>query len=193
LSTNSWDDRAKPWPESVCRDRYVEGDRVGLRQLSEMSGVPFRTLAYWSKNSDWTKQRETFCVTVATKAQRKSLERVSDELADRSTELVKAHLKALENQRTISARFFEYVMISLAATERGADPPDKVKKGLDFLIAIAGKAPVSTFATVLQVAIAGEREAAWMNLASPSILERKANELGLMLISAEDLEGIEEP
>jgi hypothetical protein len=75
----------KPWSKEECRDRYVRGEKIGLRSLEELSGRGLSTLGEWSGTDDWVVQRERFWDERRTKTDQliieKSAEAISDELA----------------------------------------------------------------------------------------------------------------
>jgi hypothetical protein len=78
-------DLPQPWSREQCRDRYVRGERIGLRTLQDLSGRGLSTLGEWSKAEDWTGQRERFHDERRTRTDEliieKSAESISDELA----------------------------------------------------------------------------------------------------------------
>ncbi len=88
-STN-WENLPKPWTIEQCHDRYVMGTRIGLRELSKVSGVPFSIVANVSRESKWANQREEF----TTKASHKTIDIVSSQIAEQSAEILKNHYAA---------------------------------------------------------------------------------------------------
>jgi hypothetical protein len=169
--SNSWENFPKPWSQDIAADCYILGTKIGLRGLSQESGVPFSTLADWSRY-------DTPPWPVAA---------VIDEIADAAAELTTAHLKAWKNQRQLAAWFTEYALIILRCKESGEPIPEPVQKGFYFLMELGGRSPLATFTAALQVAIAGERLAANLDLLAPEVLEKYANKVGLTLVSFDEI------
>lgn len=78
-------DLPQPWSREQCRDRYVRGEKIGMRGLSDLSGRGLSTLGEWSANDEWVDQREQFWNERRTRTDEliieKSAESISDELA----------------------------------------------------------------------------------------------------------------
>jgi hypothetical protein len=78
-------DLPQPWSREQCRDRYVRGEKIGMRGLSDLSGRGLSTLGEWSANDEWVEQRERFWNERRSRTDEliieKSAELISDELA----------------------------------------------------------------------------------------------------------------
>lgn len=57
LDSTDWDSLPKPWTIKQCCDRYVMGDRIALRTLAELSGVPHSTIAHNCSSDKWIGKR----------------------------------------------------------------------------------------------------------------------------------------
>jgi hypothetical protein len=172
------------WTESECRDRYVQGTRIGLRALALESGVPFNTIGGWSRNAQptWPEQRQQYQDDLTTKSREKSIEAVSTAIADSNTALIESHCSAWSELRGIASEFFDLTLEILDAKAAGNQPSEETQRAFHFLKELGGKAPMSAYSSVLQTAIAGERVAANLDLIDPNILERFANKQGFTLI-----------
>jgi hypothetical protein len=185
-----WENHPKPWPEDVCLARYTMGTQIGLRPLADESGVSFGTLREWSRRTTptWPEQREQYRNSVRSESYRKSTEKISEAISDANLELVQEHLKAWNNKRKIAARFDAYVLVVLKAKESGETVPPGVQRALEFLLELGGRASVNAYTAALQAAIAGERQAAYLDLVDPTTLEREAAKHGLSLTVLDELE-----
>ena len=184
---------AKPWDRETCRRRYVEGTAIGLRPLAELSGNPFPRLRHWSRKDktdaqhrSWPEQRAQFINEVRTKSEQKSTEAISDRYAEENT-------KALEQHIDLSARYRDLTGVFLSALSTKVNKitqPDKVSDvavaKADKLIAIfkdvGGRVPLQVCANILGQAVSIERQARYLDLADPAILEKAANRHGLSLV-----------
>lgn len=79
--------KKKKWSRQECRDRYVRGEKIGLRGLVKITGVSFSTLGVWCKQDNWTEQRKQYQDSLATKTDEKVKERTSEYLARDATEI----------------------------------------------------------------------------------------------------------
>lgn len=88
--SSNWDNLPKPWTIDQCRDRYVMGTRIGLRLLSQLSGVPFSTIAVASRDSQWGNQRNQF----RSKTDGKTIDIVSSQIAGQTAKIFQDHYAA---------------------------------------------------------------------------------------------------
>uniref|UniRef100_B8HMZ9 Transposase n=1 Tax=Cyanothece sp. (strain PCC 7425 / ATCC 29141) TaxID=395961 RepID=B8HMZ9_CYAP4 len=64
------------WSREECRNRYVRGEKISLRELSRLSSRALGLLGRWCKEDGWTEQREQYRLN----SDRKSTKRRSSEL-----------------------------------------------------------------------------------------------------------------
>ena len=143
---DSWD--KKPWTKEQCARRYIEGDRISLRQLATDSEVALRTLCTWSSKGNWTEKRQQFGSKLAAVTQEKLIEKTSDRLSDTMAGLAEEHLKAHQQFRKL-VQLRTNVAIS------------QINQADDRLAAIEAIDPVqfNLFSLILDRAIKGERAA----------------------------------
>jgi len=80
----------------------------------------------------------------------------------------------------------------LEAIKANEDPAEEVVKGFQLMLVLTGKAPMGAITSALQSAIAGERQAGYLDLVDPALLERAANQHGLTLAEIEKVQDVEE-
>lgn len=187
------DNEPKPWSRETCRRRYVEGTAIGLRGLSKISGVAFNKLTEWSRkdkldpeNRTWPKQREHYQVEIRSKSLQKSTDAIADLYAEQNTKALEQHIKLSTSQRDLAGVFLS----ALSTKVNEIMQPDKVSKQAsqraDKLIAIfkdvGGRVPLQVCANILGQAVGIERQARYLDLADPAILEKAAARHGLSLV-----------
>lgn len=167
------------WSKEQCRLRYVQGVGLGLKALAIESGVPIGTLKRWSsqKPDTWPQQRRQFDTKVRLLTHQKSVEAI----AQSNEAVIAEHLEMLAMLREIASVFFKALLIKVREIENDTDPVNN--ELLEFLKSIGGRVPLQTYANVLHLAIQGERQALYLDLADPAILERAANRHGLSLVN----------
>jgi hypothetical protein len=177
------------WTKEQCCLRYVQGDRIGLQALAIESGVPFGTLKRWaSEKPTWFQQRRQFNENTILLSNQKSRERVADAIAQSNEAVIAEHIELLEKLREIASVFLECLWIKVREIMNDA-PSDPCNDELfEFLKSLGGRVPLQTYSNVLSIAIHGERQARYLDLADPAILERAANRHGLTLINLDVLE-----
>ena len=74
--------KKKQWTKEECRRRYVEGERIGQRALSEQSGRQPTVIARWCREGNWVQQREQYVSKLRAEIQAKTIEKTSDRLSD---------------------------------------------------------------------------------------------------------------
>ena len=90
-----WANLSRPWSRDDCRDRYVIGDKIGLRKLAEISGGSFKTIAEWSTGDKWTESRKRFQDGVRTKTD----DILSDKISKRNAAILAGHSKDYRSER----------------------------------------------------------------------------------------------
>jgi hypothetical protein len=180
----------KRWDREQCRVRYVEGDRIGLEDLAIESGVPIATLKRWScsERVTWPNQKRQFDTEVKLLSHKKSVDRVSGVLAISNEQVIAKHLKIAQTLQNLSNNFLNSVIVRINSILTGEPEPEENKQMLEFLTSIAGRCPLAVYSDVARLAIQLERQALYLDLADPTILERAANRQGLSLVNLEVME-----
>lgn len=184
---------AKPWDRETCRRRYVEGTAIGLRPLAELSGNPFNRLGSWAcrdtthpQKWSWAQQRQQYTNEVRTKSIQKSTDAISDKYAEQNTKAIEQHIDLSARQRDLAGVFLSAVSTKVNSVMQ----PDKVSsaafqkadKLIDIFKDVGGRVPLQVCANILGQAIGLERQARYLDLADPAILEKAANRHGLSLV-----------
>jgi hypothetical protein len=190
------DNEPKPWSRETCRRRYVEGEAIGLRGLSKISGVAFNKLTEWSRkdkldpeNRTWPKQREHYQVEIRSKSQQKSADAISDKYAEQNAKAIEQHIDLSSRYRDLTGVFLS----ALSTKINKVTQPDKVSeqalRKANAIIAIfhdvGGKVPLQVCASILGQTVGIERQARYLDLADPAILEKAAARHGLSLVDLE--------
>jgi hypothetical protein len=180
----------KTWTKEECRVRYVQGQRIGLYELSVEACVPFGTLKRWTteKPDTWFQQRRRFEEKTIRLTDQKSMELVSDAIAASNEDAIAQHLKTARTLRELSMTFFSAVLTKIEAIETDTPETEQNRQLLAFLTQIAGRCPLAVYSDVARLAIQLERQALYLDLADPTILERAANRQGLSLVNLEVVE-----
>jgi hypothetical protein len=190
------DGESKPWSRETCRRRYVEGAAIGLRPLSALSGVNIASLRGWSQRDktdpehrSWPAQREQWIHDIRSRANEKSAQALSDKYAEQNNRALEQHIELSEKLRGMAG-----VFLSAASTKiNSITSPDKVSSEslakADKLIVmfkdIGGRVPLQICANILGQAVGLERQARYMDLADPAVLEKAAARQGLSLVDLE--------
>jgi hypothetical protein len=172
------------WTKEKCRLRYVQGQRIGLHALAVESGVPIGTLKRWSSEEDvtWLQQRRQYDENVRLLTHQKSVELISDAITLNNEAVIKEHLKILVTLREIVSVYFRTLLAKVRAIEEGTTPSVVNDQVLDFLGSHGGRCPLTVYSNALHLAIQGERQALYLDLVDPSMLEKVAARHGLSLI-----------
>lgn len=166
-----WTKWRKPWKQSYCERRYVEGDRIGLRALAKASGVSQSSLERWCTADGWVEKRGQFQGDLRAKTREKTLEARSDAIAQRQVEILQAHSDANAIYRKL-AKNVAAIVHNLASVHRNdlsLSPAQREMKTLKFLSDEARS--ISLWMGVLERAIAGERVANFLEGVDPKVLE----------------------
>lgn len=179
--TEFWEDWPKPWTVEQARKRYVLGPRIGLRALAVQSQISKKTLEDRSRFDGWVAAQRQFQDKTRARTGEKAAQTLADEIGTAENE----HLRAWETLREIAMQFFNCLATTLEAIEQGKEPPADVPLRLDQLKQFGGKSPFTCYVNALRAAIAGEREALFMDYADPNILSTHADRLGYDLVERE--------
>jgi hypothetical protein len=189
-----WEKTPKPWPRDICRQRFVFGDKITIKELAILAKVPLGTARRWSfsekvgsKRSPWPEQRDhreqKTNKTVDQKIEEASAIAVSRVVAlNDPTEKMIAHLTALEKTREVAVNFVSLYHKIVFAIENGTSISDAEQKAFAFQLKVGGKTPLGTHINALQMAIAGERQVLRMDYDRPEVLMAAAQKMGYLLI-----------
>jgi hypothetical protein len=99
-------DKPRPWTQQECRDRYVRGTKISLKELAVESGNSYKTINNWSRFDEprWSIQRKTFEAEVRSKSDNKILEKTSDLTSDLAVE----HLNSYQSARKVADAYFQW-------------------------------------------------------------------------------------
>jgi hypothetical protein len=187
---------AKPWDRETCRRRYVEGTAIGLRPLAELSGNPFPRLRDWSKKDktdaqhrSWPEQRSQFVNEIRTKSEQKSADAISDRYAEQNTKAIEQHIDLSSRYRDLTGVFLSAISTKVNSVMQ----PEKVSnvaiqkadKLIDIFKDVGGRVPLQVCANILGQTVGIERQARYLDLADPAILEKAAARHGLSLVDLE--------
>jgi len=190
------DNEPKPWSRETCRRRYVEGSPIGLRGLSKLSGVSFGKLTEWSRkdkldpeNRTWPKQREHYQVEIRSKSQQKSADAISDKYAEQNAKAIEQHIDLSSRYRDLTGVFLSAISTKVNSVMQ----PEKVSnvaiqkadKLIDIFKDVGGRVPLQVCANILGQTVGIERQARYLDLADPAILEKAAARHGLSLVDLE--------
>jgi hypothetical protein len=111
----AWDNWKKPWTKEQCRRRYVEGgDDIGIRELSVQSGRARSTVQRWSAEEvdglNWFSQRVRFRSQLSTVTQQRTIEKTSERLSDKLSEIAIANYEAHRVSRDFARLVIESKM-----------------------------------------------------------------------------------
>lgn len=183
----------KPWDRETCRRRYVEGSPIGLRPLAKESGIPFGRLVNWSRRDitdaekrSWPDQRQQFVNEVRTKSQAKSSEAISDKYAAENAKALEQHIDLSTRYRDLTGVFLSALSTKVNKVTQPDRVSDAAAEKAEKLIAIfkdvGGRVPLQVCADILGKTVGIERQARYLDLADPAILEKAANRQGLSLV-----------
>jgi hypothetical protein len=146
-----WDTLQKPWSREDCRDRYVIGDKIGLRKLAEISGLDQRRIERWSSADNWPENRRQFLGTVSAKTQ----ESVSDAIAEKASAVIERHYEAFKELESLA---LSLITLSQQCADQlataGAVDPYRLQ-------ALTGAS--TNASSVLRGSTDGQRQALWLD------------------------------
>lgn len=117
------------WTREDCRDRYVRGNPISFRSLSEQANRHLSTIADWSTSDpdgNWVTQREKYQNALRLETDTKAIEQVSTRLSTELSELATEHF-------TINKQARELALIYLRT--RSQSLKNAAEKGFDSLLA----------------------------------------------------------
>jgi hypothetical protein len=163
-----WRDAPTPWDKETCFRRYIEGDPIGYRALAKLAGRPFGALQLWTtqdkaRGHAWPEERRKWHDNLRTKTTEKTLEKASEQIADKHAEILVDHFEAVKKYRNLALMNAEFQTIlvnqkiSLYQTAREEDKLDAAQQAAIALLSMSKE--MSLWMGVLDRAIAREREA----------------------------------
>ncbi len=144
-----WCNWKKPWNREQCERRYVEGEKIGLRGLSALSGVSDRQISRWSRQGNWTEARLQFVAKLTAKTREKAIEKISNDRSEELRKLSEEHLKGYQTMRRVANVFFAKVASKVSSN---SDEVFKIPSG-----------ECQKWAIVFDKAVQGERQATGMD------------------------------
>jgi len=142
--------KKKKWTREECRRRYVEGEKISFRTLSQESGRTLSLLGRWSKADGWVEEREQYQNKLRTKTVAKTIEKTSDRLSEELAKRNEDHVKGYEVFRAIANQFNKALLTELQASG------DKLKLLDDKSVSF------QRYVTGYKMAVEGERVALGM-------------------------------
>lgn len=121
MDTSNW---IKPWSREQCKQRYVYGSSISIRQMVVESGRGKSTIERWRELDGWLDEKRHYEDNLRTQTQKKLVEKtseiLSDDLARLSSKSVEIH-KFFEDFAYQIARakkdLFEQMMATAASPE----------------------------------------------------------------------------
>jgi hypothetical protein len=142
---DDWSKLEKPWSREECRNRYVQGRRIGLRKLAIESGVAAQNLSTWSMVDGWVEQRQQFQDKARSESDRGAIA-----------------IAASENSKILQAHYANYVEASsVAVTLLGVakNVAEGLSGTLDPYKLQAAASGLNQTLNALKTAIDGQRQA----------------------------------
>lgn len=115
----------KKWSKEECRLRYVEGEKISQRTLSEQSGRALGVLSRWCRDDDWVGQRDQYVSKVRAATQKKTIEKTSELLSDDLAKRNEDHVKGYEIYRGLSIQFSKALLTELQTADNKLDLLDQ--------------------------------------------------------------------
>lgn len=145
-----------PWSKEECRDRYVRGTAISLRQLAPIAGIPLNTLTCWCRKDGWVGQRKQVQDKLTAETDHKTIEKTSD----RNSDLAVEHLNSYQSARRVIDAYFRWQSQKI---EEVKDIPERLEAELKSI----RPSNINFWLLALERAINGERLAAgleWENV-----------------------------
>lgn len=95
----------RSWSKKECRDRYVTGKEIGIRELAKIANRHPATVGRWSSDGDWVKDRERHAIRMRTTTENKIIEKTSDRISDNIAKLNEEHVQGSDVFRKLSQQF----------------------------------------------------------------------------------------
>ncbi len=139
--------KQKKWSKEECRDRYVTGEKIGIRSLAKLANVNLSTIGKWCSHGNWKAERDRYQIELRSQTEAKTIEKTSDRLSDELTKLNEEHIKGSELFRKMAQQF-----AGILATEiQNSTNPERVRKLTDKEFTLAVQRYSNVFATAVQL------------------------------------------
>uniref|UniRef100_B8HN10 Uncharacterized protein n=1 Tax=Cyanothece sp. (strain PCC 7425 / ATCC 29141) TaxID=395961 RepID=B8HN10_CYAP4 len=148
------------WSREECRNRYVRGEKISLRELSRLSSRALGLLGRWCKEDGWTEQREQYQTEQRSEIDKKTIERTSSKISEFLSELSLEHAQAYRTPRRIAEfilRQVESKIEALESTHPEMQDPDALRESLKALIQDSHPATLNLLSQVIDRCVRGER------------------------------------
>ncbi len=146
-----------PWSKERCRDRYVHGQKIGLRALAVESGVSFKTLTEWSAKDDWPGQRKHFQDNLRTETDKKVKSKLSITRAELSIEHFESHRQVRRVAQCLLGIIEDKVQ-QIQSNHPELVDPEQLQQTVKQLFSHVGN--INQLSMVIDRAVEGERVAA---------------------------------
>jgi hypothetical protein len=148
----------QPWTKEQCRDRYVRGSKISLKQLAVESGNSYKNINNWSRFDEpkWSVQRKSFEAQVRLECDNEIVKKTSDRTSDLAVE----HLNSYQSARSVVDAYFQWQNRRI---EEVKEIPERLEAELKSIRA----SNINFWLLSLERAINGERLAAgleWENV-----------------------------
>jgi hypothetical protein len=102
-----WEKLPKPWSREQCKERFVKGDRISIRQMTAASGKSKSTIERWRVEDRWEDERGRYQDELKTVTREKTIEKASDKLSDELADIATANFKAHKLVRDYAHLIFQ--------------------------------------------------------------------------------------
>ena len=109
-----WDNWTKPWSREQCKERYVRGDKISIRQIALASGRAKSSMERWRQDDNWEDDRRQYQVQLGTSVTEKAIEKTSERLSDEIADIAIANYQA---HKMVRDYVVELIQIRVAALE----------------------------------------------------------------------------
>jgi hypothetical protein len=148
------------WSKDECRDRYVRGAKIGLRELSHLSGRALSVLAKWSQQENWTSQREQYQNNLRSQTDQQAIAKTADKLSDQLSEMAIEHYHSYRGGRRIADFLLQRMTAKIEALESSHPEmrePEALRESLQSLIKDSNPAVLNQLTQAIDRCVKGER------------------------------------
>lgn len=188
-STN-WDNLPKPWSIKQCCDRYVMGDRIALRTLASVSGVPHSTIAHNCAADNWRAKRSKIREAVDFQ----TIDLVAAQIAGKTAEILNSHYEAENEIFDMANAIVGLIAIQLKQMEeqfeKSQDSDDRSSKDIYQLQSLISS--LNTAQNTIAGAINGQRKALGLDYEDLNYAVASVRRSGLEVVGRSDFEAFKE-
>lgn len=109
-----WDNWTKPWTREQCKERYVRGDKISIRQIALASGRAKSSMERWRQDDNWEDDRRQYQSQLGTSVTEKAIEKTSERLSDEIADIAIANY---QSHKMVRDYVVELISIRVAALE----------------------------------------------------------------------------